>query len=392
MHIYLICYIKVLLYVRPHGGDMTRHFETYFFLSFCLFVVMLFQLNGYSYFSHSHHNRKFIQYTLVDLGPTDMDARELSHFSIPISYSPKINNDSLVLFNTRWGGQVWNDMCGSAKLTYGEKNVFFHDFGSKGTILGSYYDDDCKIQWVLWPECCGKRIDPTIIPFNNPEGSTVYLRRINSKGVIAGTIVFGFGDHQDAFAVVWTPNNTLQTVYPGMGWDVSEEGYIIGNSKWDPENRPYLWHYTGGPIVLSDNRCLKKPEGCVHYVDTLFGYDGSVYGSFYYDEKPGYLYTYHWDPMQERFGFKNLNGMRVSDVNNMGTLVGSLCNAAVVCKKDSTPVDLNHLIDVQGKKWNLQEATSINDKGQIVGYGTVDGKTHIFLLEPVTPVLKIYQK
>ena len=33
--------------------------------------------------------------------------------------------------------------------------------------------------------------------------------------------------------------------------------------------------------------------------------------------------------------------------------------------------------------WQLQEATDINDAGQIVGHGLIDGETHGFVLTPV---------
>jgi probable HAF family extracellular repeat protein len=33
--------------------------------------------------------------------------------------------------------------------------------------------------------------------------------------------------------------------------------------------------------------------------------------------------------------------------------------------------------------WKLIEARSINKRGQIVGYGNIDGKTYAFVLTPV---------
>jgi probable HAF family extracellular repeat protein len=32
--------------------------------------------------------------------------------------------------------------------------------------------------------------------------------------------------------------------------------------------------------------------------------------------------------------------------------------------------------------WILSEASAINNRGQIVGTGTIDGKTHAFILTP----------
>jgi probable HAF family extracellular repeat protein len=43
--------------------------------------------------------------------------------------------------------------------------------------------------------------------------------------------------------------------------------------------------------------------------------------------------------------------------------------------------DLNHLID-PSMGWQLMDAFDINDAGQIVGAGQINGETHAFLLTP----------
>jgi hypothetical protein len=45
-------------------------------------------------------------------------------------------------------------------------------------------------------------------------------------------------------------------------------------------------------------------------------------------------------------------------------------------------VDLNDLID-PALGWELLQALGINDLGQIVGHGRINGQTHAFLLTPV---------
>ena len=41
--------------------------------------------------------------------------------------------------------------------------------------------------------------------------------------------------------------------------------------------------------------------------------------------------------------------------------------------------DLNNLIVATGPGWVLQEATGVNNGGQIVGFGTLRGQMHAFL-------------
>ena len=45
------------------------------------------------------------------------------------------------------------------------------------------------------------------------------------------------------------------------------------------------------------------------------------------------------------------------------------------------PVDLNTLIP-KNSPWYLQNASSINDAGEIIGWGTINGEVHAFLATP----------
>lgn len=45
-------------------------------------------------------------------------------------------------------------------------------------------------------------------------------------------------------------------------------------------------------------------------------------------------------------------------------------------------VDLNTLIP-SGTGWNLQQTDAANDKGEIVGFGTLSGSTRGFILTPI---------
>jgi probable HAF family extracellular repeat protein len=68
-------------------------------------------------------------------------------------------------------------------------------------------------------------------------------------------------------------------------------------------------------------------------------------------------------------------------VGNSYTTSGSQSIQAVLWDKGSIK-NLNNLIPPKSG-WVLNEATDINDKGQIVGEGKINGQTHAFLLTPV---------
>jgi probable HAF family extracellular repeat protein len=76
-------------------------------------------------------------------------------------------------------------------------------------------------------------------------------------------------------------------------------------------------------------------------------------------------------------------------INNMGQVVGSsgipvIQGTHAFIFDAGLMKDLNTMVDPAGssKEWNLFSAYSINDVGQIAGWGTFNGNNHGFLLIP----------
>jgi len=77
------------------------------------------------------------------------------------------------------------------------------------------------------------------------------------------------------------------------------------------------------------------------------------------------------------------NNTTALGINNSGQVVGSSNNRAFVYSNGAMS-DLNsHLDPASSTGWTLQVANAINNKGQIVGQGTLNGKTEAFLLTPM---------
>ena len=57
------------------------------------------------------------------------------------------------------------------------------------------------------------------------------------------------------------------------------------------------------------------------------------------------------------------------------------CRAFLWQPADGVLTDLNTLIP-KDSPWYLESATSINNAGEIVGYGTINGSVHAFLATP----------
>jgi uncharacterized membrane protein len=69
-------------------------------------------------------------------------------------------------------------------------------------------------------------------------------------------------------------------------------------------------------------------------------------------------------------------------INDSGVIVGVSGDRAVLWRDRSTVIDLNTLIP-RKLGWTLRNASGINNAGWIVGWGTLQGVTHAFLLKRV---------
>jgi len=77
------------------------------------------------------------------------------------------------------------------------------------------------------------------------------------------------------------------------------------------------------------------------------------------------------------------------DINNAGVIVGNSQRiagspAVATLWQGGVPIDLNTLLP-SGSGWNLLSAEGINSQGDIVGYGTIGGQTHAFLMTVPEP-------
>ncbi len=76
-------------------------------------------------------------------------------------------------------------------------------------------------------------------------------------------------------------------------------------------------------------------------------------------------------------------------IGYLGYVVGSAQNAAGLPRafiwRDGHMIDLNTVV-APGSGWVLESAAAIADGGQIVGYGTLNGKRRAFLLTPATDI------
>lgn len=120
-----------------------------------------------------------------------------------------------------------------------------------------------------------------------------------------------------------------------------------------------------------------------------------VVGSMFIPNSRGQREAFYIDmsdanPQIEFLGFFDnaFNDSRARDINNLGQIVGralisvpTLGENGAFLYEDGEMKNLNELIACDSG-WTLTEARAINDSGQIVGVGTVDGEVRAFRLDP----------
>ena len=179
---------------------------------------------------------------------------------------------------------------------------------------------------------------------------------------------------------VMTDLNSL--IDPSSGWNliaascINNSGQIAGIGFNNGKLESFL--FSNGAVAALGPSFLTTPLG-INSNGQVVGYSASTDGNFsnaflYYG---GTLHLLGTIPGgSDSIGYSvNASGQVV------GYALGSDAKDRAFVYQGGSMQDLNTLID-PALHWNLRRATSINDLGQIVGFGTVNGVPHVFLLTP----------
>lgn len=244
-----------------------------------------------------------------------------------------------------------------------------------------------------------------------PGGHNAQAYWINSRGEIIGFSEDGTTDATCTTpfqvlrfqAVKWGPDGAIQQLAPLNGdtvafaFGLNERGQAVGVSGLCantslPPNAPggphaVLWEKDGSVVNLGT-----LPGGVENgnNVATSINDRGQVVGTALMSD--GTVHAFLWT---RQSGMQDLSvpaGDFVGvapcchSINNRGQVVGFSFpgprgGGRALLWVDNVPVDLNTVIPV-GSPWYLQFASSIDDRGEIVGWGTINGEVHAFLAKP----------
>ncbi|MGA9963751.1 MAG: hypothetical protein WBQ10_00970 [Terriglobales bacterium] len=240
---------------------------------------------------------------------------------------------------------------------------------------------------VLWPHS-GGIVDLGTLPGGN--GYSV-ADAITSKGVIVGESVVSNGD---VHAVLWTKSGGSYHIhdeghmpkapytYP---YDINETLQVTGIAYFNQAGTRYhafLWSKTSG----WEDR-IPLPGGKNSYGSWLNNL-GVIAGASTSAKYPNGV-TVYWDAAGKIHLVGTLPGGDSSwpgFITDSGEILGESTvpggdNHAFIWTKKKKMRDLNNLIP-KNSGWVLHHAASVNTAGQIVGYGTINGVDHGFLLTP----------
>lgn len=254
------------------------------------------------------------------------------------------------------------------------------DINNKGEIVG--YTDSGVTYKFLWTEEQG------MISLDSGSGSRLL---INDQGMVAGVL----GGEGPVF--LWTEKDGLlelgtlgiPELFPDNVLAMNKHGEIVGQSwvNWNDEHA-FLATAEVGIIDLgtlydaprSGAYAINKKGEVVGWSDTnIVAPSGFVY-------QHAFLWTAK-DGMTDLGTLGDRDECSPTAMNALGRVVGNSygnLEGHAFIWQNGIITDLNDFLPA-GSEWVLESAQDINGKGQIIGYGYIDGESHGFLMTPIQP-------
>ena len=235
---------------------------------------------------------------------------------------------------------------------------------------------------------------------------------INNQGQVAGLAENGTRDPTCATAtpsqvlrfeaVIWGPNGEIRELRPlpgdtvGFAFGINDNGQAVGvsglcsntsappASPFSPEPHAVLWEKDGSPTNLGSLGGAFNVPGSINNRGEVAGASRS--------SKDGKIHAFLWT---KATGMQDLGIFPGTDVTGAGccNMINNRGEVALLSANLTTGTmyallwqngvmyKLNDLIP-KGSPWNLQSTSSINDAGEIVGSGLINGEVHAFRATP----------
>lgn len=295
------------------------------------------------------------------------------------SFAYDINQDGVVVGRAQTAGGAWHAFVWSDGTMRDLGGVlgesYAHGIADDGTIVGYSHEvgEPETPRGVRW-SADGDSSELDALPTRANHCGVA----IGPAGLIAGWGVAGGG--RDSVAVCWDGSRILEL--PPFGgesaaYDVNGLGEVVGYGSVDGTRHALVWRSGAIRDELSELWPGPSEGRGINAQGHVVGF--TVMGP---DQRKPFLYrkgdvTHLATP--EGFPWAVARGINGSDVAVGYAWAGSGENRnerAVMWRGDAV-IDLNDLVD---DAWKLTRARRINDRGQVVATGLVDGESHAFVL------------
>ncbi len=261
-----------------------------------------------------------------------------------------------------------------------------------GQVVGYNLDDKGPFRTYIYS------IDKdNAIEIPTPDGNVLVLASsINNSGLVVGRVAtshHGSGDNSvNEFAFKYK-DDTIIDLQSALNLrkfgsvrsdaiSVNNNGRVVGHlytSTHIGYSRGFFYDEGADPIDIGTLGGHLTIVSSINDSDKVAGYSQTLNGD---------LRAFVWDRtngMQTINPFPDGTQSLAYDINNRGQIVGASDSTVKRLRAfiytDGRLQDLNSLIP-PNSGWELVTARAINDKGQIVGEGVIDGERHAYLLNP----------
>lgn len=261
-----------------------------------------------------------------------------------------------------------------------------YDVNDHGIVVGESSTADGTTKAFIWTR------NEKIRPLDSGQESFYSVAfAINNRDQIVGTVEAENGAH----AVMWEDDEMrILRRLPGEGYvqplDVNDHGDVVGQiqtragSIESAASHAFYFRRALSANNLTGFKLLSHYSGSAAVAVNNQG------------EAAGYVMTDKEDVRASRFSraddysiLEDGNALfsSVSDINEQGDMCGSVIAAytsdeAATLWHDGRMFDLNEVTE-KPSDWHLVQATGINGKGQIAGYGLKGEDEHAFILDPL---------
>ena len=222
-----------------------------------------------------------------------------------------------------------------------------------------------------------------------PGGLASEAHGMNDRGEIVGYSDSGSGASD---AILWDRHGRMHDlgVLPGGSYGqaiaVNQHHEVVGYSQnHSGTARAFSWTKRAGMEDLGTlpGGATASAGGINNLGQIVGGSDTWIQGHYYCCR----AVLWSKDKKTEDLGMlPGASGSGAGAINDHGEVVGSSGWTAFIWSRENGMQDLNDLIP-GNSGWGLEYATSINDRGQITGWGTINSEFHAFLLTPVSQPL-----